>query len=69
MNAPKTMIYSPGDFLTGENPTSGEWNNGIFTDTNGDTWKLAVDVEPDRINWSDGSPVDGSGNWPLIPND
>jgi hypothetical protein len=67
MNTPiKSMSYFPGDFLTGENPTQGKWSEGIFTDTNGDTWKLAV--EPDKINWSNGSPVDGSGEWPLIPN-
>lgn len=67
MNAPKTMSYFSGDYLTNENPTQGEWDSGVFTDTHGKKWRLAV--EPDKINWSDGSPVDGSGNWPLIPND
>ena len=60
-----TTVYFPGDFLCGEFPTTGDWRAGIFTDAEGKEWKLAV--EPGNINWSDGSPVDGSGNWPLIP--
>ena len=63
--ATTATTYFPGDFLCGEFPTPGDWKAGIFTDAAGKTWRLAI--EPDKIHWADGSPVDGSGPWPLIP--